>query len=252
MKHRAIALELDKAEETHIGVRPLSTRSEVLTEEDAWSIAARRDRLREERGETHCGYKLGWTSEVMRSALGIAQPNFGSLWEYMRVADGELDLGRLIHPKAEPEFAFLADQALEGGQVTATEVLSAGRWAVALEVVDPRWESYEFDWLDNTADGSSAAAYVVGEFREARTAPERFQLTMHAAGEARSGLGDAAMGSPAEAVAWLVSQLHRRGAALEPGMVVLTGGITAPVDLVKGLTLRAESPQLGECVLRCV
>jgi len=41
MKHRAIALELDKAEETHIGVRPLSTRSEVLTEEDAWSIAAR-------------------------------------------------------------------------------------------------------------------------------------------------------------------------------------------------------------------
>ncbi|MFT3873676.1 MAG: hypothetical protein QM714_13710 [Nocardioides sp.] len=53
-------------------------------------------------------------------------------------------------------------------------------------------------------------------------------------------------------MAWLVAQLHERGAALEPGMVVLTGGITAPVDLVKGLTVRAESPQLGECVLRCV
>ena len=58
---------------------------------------------------------------------------------------------------------------------------------------------------------------------------------MQCDGESRSGRGSAAMGSPAEAVAWLVRELAERGAALEAGMVVLTGGITAPVDLRPGL-----------------
>lgn len=60
------------------------------------------------------------------------------------------------------------------------------------------------------------------------------------------------MGSPAEGVAWLVRQLHLREGALEPGMVVLTGGITAPVDLTPGLTVRVWSPELGSCAVRCV
>lgn len=112
----------------------------------------------------------------MRRALGIDEPNFGTLWAYMRADDGLLDMARLIHPKAEPEFAFLADTTLRGADVTAEAVAGAGRWAVALEVVDPRWVSYDFDWLDNTADGSSAAAYVVGAFHRTTVSPESFRL----------------------------------------------------------------------------
>ena len=59
------------------------------------------------------------------------------------------------------------------------------------------------------------------------------------------------MGSPAEAVAYLVRELARRGARLEEGMVVLTGGITAPVDLRPGLAIDVSSPQLGSCSLTC-
>lgn len=246
------ALELDRAERNRAGVRPLTQRFGELTPADAWSIAATRDRLRSERGELHTGYKLGWTSEAMRRALGIDEPNFGSLWAYMRTAGGILDLGRLIHPKAEPEFAFRADALLGGTDVSAEDVVGAGRWAVAVEVVDPRWESYDFDWLDNTADGSSAAAYVVGEFRRSTVPPELFQLSMAAGSVSRQGAGEAALGSPAEAVAYLVRQLHDRGTALFPGMIVLTGGITAPVDLVRGLTVRVSSPELGSCEMHCV
>lgn len=101
-------------------------------------------------------------SEAMRRALGIGEPNFGTLWAYMHVDDGVLNMSRLIHPKAEPEFAFVADMTVRGADVDAETVAAAGRWAVALEVVDPRWFSYDFNWLDNTADGSSAAAYVLG------------------------------------------------------------------------------------------
>lgn len=247
----AAALELDEAERHRSGVRPLSMRIGGLTTAEAWSIAAARDRLRAERGEVRTGYKLGWTSEAMRRALGIHQPNFGTLWAYMHVDDGILDLGRLIHPKAEPEFAYLADAVLEGTEVAAHDVARAGRWAVALEVVDPRWESYDFDWFDNTADGSSAAAYVLGTFRRSAVSPERFQLTMDAGDVLRQGSGEAAMGSPAEAVAYLVRQLHDQGTALQPGAIVLTGGITAPIDLTVGLMVRVSSPELGSCEMRC-
>jgi 2-keto-4-pentenoate hydratase len=193
----------------------------------------------------------GRTSEVMRRSLGVSEPNFGSLWAYMNVQEGLLDLQRLIHPKAEPEFAFRAEATLAGPGVTALDVTTAGRWAVAVEVVDPRWESWDFDWLDNTADGSSAAAYAVSAFRPTAVPPERLILTMQAGDVECRGAGREAMGSPAEAVAYLVRELHARGAALEPGMVVLTGGITAPVDLVPGLEIRVSCPELGTCRVRC-
>jgi 2-keto-4-pentenoate hydratase len=248
----AAALELDGAERNRTGVPTFSSRPSGLTEDDAWRIAAQRDRLRAERGEIQTGYKLGWTSEPMRRALGIEQPNFGAVWSYMHLEDGILDLGRLIHPKAEPEIAFVADSAVGGAAVTADDIVGAGRWAVALEIVDPRWATWEFDWLDNTADGSSAAAYVLGPLHRPETPPELFRLTMRSGTVSHDGTGAAAMGSPAAAVAWLVRQLHGRGETLEPDLVVLTGGITAPVDLRRDLTVHVASPELGSCDLRCV
>ena len=248
----AAALDLDRAEHDRMGLQPISRRFPDLTNVEAWGIAVARDGLRVGRGEILTGYKLGWTSEAMRRALGIDEPNFGTLWAYMHADDGVLDLARLIHAKAEPEFAFLADRTLQGADVNAEAVAAAGRWAVALEVVDPRWISYDFDWLDNTADGSSAAAYVLGDFHAPAVPPESLRLTMESGVIARTGVGEAAMGSPAKAVAWLVHQLHLRGAALEPGMVVLTGGITSPVDLRPGLTVRVSSPELGSCAVQCV
>lgn len=241
---------LEQARMTRTGLPLFSRGPGGLSTEEAWSIAAEVDRRLLERGRRRTGYKLGWTSDAMREALGIDAPNFGSLWDDM-ATDGTLDLSGLRHPKAEPEFAFLADRALSGPEVAAADVQRAGRWAVALEVVDPRWESYEFTWLDNTADGSSAAAYCLGEPVAADVVAEDLELTMHWGGEQRSGSGRAAMGSPAEAVAYLVRELAQRGARLEAGMVVLTGGITAPIDLEPGLQIDVSSPQLGSCRLLC-
>jgi 2-keto-4-pentenoate hydratase len=241
---------LEQARSTLTGLPLFSRDPSGLSAEEAWAIAAEVDRRLVGRGRHRTGYKLGWTSNAMREALGIGAPNFGSLWDDM-ATDGTLALSGLRHPKAEPEFAFLADRALSGSEVDAADVRRAGRWAVALEVVDPRWETYEFTWLDNTADGSSAAAYVLGQFAITDVAPEDLTLTMAWDGTQRSGGGRAAMGSPAEAVAYLVRELAQRGAHLEAGMVVLTGGITAPVDLERGLEIELSSPQLGSFSLLC-
>lgn len=243
---------LDQAERTAIGIPTLSSRHCGLSEADAWAIAAARDERRLARGEVRVGYKLGWTSAAMREALGIDQPNYGSLFGHMAAA-GTLSMSKHIHPKAEPEFAFRALRTLEGRDVTAAEVAEAGEWAVSLEVVDPRWESYGFTFADNTADGSSAAAFALGDFHAVEVPPEALHLTMRIDGhEERSATGEAVLGSPAESVAHLVRRLAESGEALEEGFIVLTGGATAPVDLHVGMLLEVESPELGSCRLEVV
>lgn len=242
---------IDNAEATAIGIPTLSSRHDGLTETDAWTIATARDARRLSRGEERVGYKLGWTSAAMREALGIDRPNHGSLFAQM-ACDGTLSMATRIHPKAEPEFAFRALRTLEG-DVTAEEVANAGEWTVSLEVVDPRWNTYGFTFADNTADGSSAAAFQVGEFRRVDVAPEDLSLTMRIDGdEERSAVGAVVFGSPAESVVHLVRQLAVAGERLEEGMIVLTGGATAPVDLKVGMRLEVESPELGACTLEVV
>ncbi|WP_432559579.1 2-keto-4-pentenoate hydratase [Granulicoccus sp. GXG6511] len=243
---------LDRAESTAIGIPTLSSRHCGLSDADAWAIAAARDERRLARGEVRVGYKLGWTSAAMREALGIDQPNHGSLWGHMATA-GTLSMASRIHPKAEPEFAYRPQRELSGADITAAEVAEAGEWAVSLEVVDPRWNSYGFTFADNTADGSSAAAFAVGEFRTVDIPPEQLRLTMRIDGdEERSATGAAVFGSPAESVAFLVRSLAESGKALQKDMIVLTGGATSPVDLKVGMLLEVESPELGGCRLEVV
>lgn len=240
---------LEHAERTVVGIEPFS-RQAPLGAQDAWRIARSRDARRSAAGHRQTGYKLGWTSEAMRSAFGISAPNYGSLWDYMAV-DDSIEMDGLIHPKAEPEFAFRAETPLEGPAVSEDDVLRSGVWCAALEVVDPRWTSYDFAWEDNTADGSSAARYALGSWARVDSPPREWSLRFTAGATSFHGRGEAVLGSPATAVAFLVQALSESGERLVPGMIVLTGGVTPPVDLRPGLSLHVESPELGACHVTC-
>lgn len=246
-----ILVAADRLMEARIGgacLTPFSQDNGGITEAEAWAIAAEVDRRLIQSGRVRTGHKLGWTSMAMREAMGIDRANFGSLWDDMEL-QGSLCVSSFRHPKAEPEFAFHADVPLRGRDIGAADVERAGRWAVALEIVDPRWQTYDFTWLDNTADGSSAAGYLTGPFHAIDVTPDELTLTLTWPGGPSTGNGSAAMGSPAEAVAYLVRQLAEVGDGLEEGMIVLTGGVTPPIDLTPGLQVRVTSPLLGSCSL---
>ena len=53
------------------------------------------------------------------------------------------------------------------------------------------------------------------------------------------------MGDPAAAVAWLVGALAARDERIQPGSVVLSGGLTASVALHPGAHVVAEFDGLG-------
>lgn len=235
-----------RAAENEGSAVPLATNTfSGLDWHGARRIALARDDLRREDDDACIGYKLGWTSAAMRQALGIDRPNWGTLWRSQRLGT-PLELAALRHAKVEPEIVCVAASRLQGGNVSAAEVIEkAAGWAIGIEVVSPRWESFDFTWLDNTADNSSAAAVAVGPVQQLDVEPATIEVSFSNGRETRTGLGDQAMGSPAEAVAWLARSLAVEGSAIEPGDLVFTGGLTAPFDVQAGSRYVASAPGLG-------
>ena len=226
----------------------LTKRFPDLTWDDARTIARARDALRLDEGDLPIGYKLGWTSAVMREALGISRPNWGTLWHSQVVVD-VLDLRALIHPKVEPELVFRCDADLHGDLDAVAVAESGGSWALGLEFVDPRWPSFEFDFLDNTADNSSGARVAIGAFSPLED-PARLTVEFSDGSTTRSGDGSNAMGNPLDAVAWLVRSLAHEGTGLQRGDVVFTGGLTAPFDVGPDTVYALHASDLAPVVVR--
>ena len=66
---------------------PITDRAD-LPLADAYAIQALLTEARVERGERVLGWKLGYTSLVMRRQMGIASPNFGPLTDAMLLSSG--------------------------------------------------------------------------------------------------------------------------------------------------------------------
>ncbi len=182
---KSIAIELDWAVAEATPIELLTERFPSLTWDDARAIARASDELRRDRGQRQIGYKLGWTSAQMREALGIERPNWGTLWADQVLGAEIVDRARLIHPKVEPELVYRSGRDFEAG-VTAAEIHAAGEWALGLEIVDPRYPSFDFDWLDNTADNSSSGAIVLGPFEALSISPADVTVSFEGAGEVRN------------------------------------------------------------------
>jgi 2-keto-4-pentenoate hydratase len=204
----------------------------------AYAIQRELTARREARGARRIGWKLGYTSAVMREQMGVDSPNLGPLLDSMVIAPGAAVPAHLVQPRVEPEI----------GIVIGADGRPAGARAV-LEVVDSVWRDYRFTLAANTADGSSAAGVVVGDRLEGDLAALPVELWRDGALEAH-GRGDAAMGHPHTAVAWLEGELAARGEALEEGDLVITGGLTRAVPLERGGIVEARFPGTSLAVRR--
>jgi 2-oxopent-4-enoate/cis-2-oxohex-4-enoate hydratase len=67
-----------------------------------------------------------------------------------------------------------------------------------------------------------------------------------------TGAGAAALGHPANAVAWLANTLGQHGIALEAGEVVLSGSLGIMVPVTAGDSLRVTMGGIGGCSVRFV
>ena len=234
----AEAVRIVAAHDARSTLDPISGRASI-TMDDAYAIQTIVTDARLARGERVAGWKLGYTSAVMREQMGVAEANFGPLTDAMFLDDG-IDVGdRFTQPRVEPEVALRFAGDVPVGADRATVLAAVGAAHAALEIVDSVWTDYRFRIEDNTADGSSAAGVVLGpEIDLDRIAEVEVRLLVDDR-EVGVGHGRDASGHPADGVVWLVERLAARGLSLSAGDVVITGGLTAAAPLVPGGTIRA-------------
>ena len=101
---------------------PLIARDPALTVDDAYAISLDFLARRRADGERVIGKKIGVTSKAVQDMLGVHQPDFGFLTDWMHV-DGDIDIDAkaLIAPRAEAEIAFILKAPLNGPGVTAVK-----------------------------------------------------------------------------------------------------------------------------------
>lgn len=248
----SIALALHLAERERIPFAPLSETYPDLNAEQAYAIqSAWLAQKRREQPVRLVGHKIGLTSLAMQRLLGIDQPDYGFLLDTMIVPSGStLARADFIAPRIEPEIGFWLARDLRGPGVTAEDVLTATRGVcAALELVDSRITGWRIKLVDTIADNASSARVVVSDNE---VAPVKFNLvTEHVTllrGEENigEGSGEAVLGHPAHAVAWLANKLAEFGVGLQAGQFVLPGAMCAAADVHAGETYRASYTHLGE------
>jgi len=167
----------------------------------------------------------------------------------MMVEDGGvIDLKNYVHPRAEPEIAFLLGAPLEG-PVTATQALAAVEAvAPAIEIIDSRYRDFKFSLADVVADNSSSSGFILGAWESPEPDLSNLGMILEVDGRAvQIGSSGAILGHPARSLAAAARLSTAAGERLEAGWIVMAGGATAAEALRPGTHVRNSVQDLGFC-----
>jgi 2-oxopent-4-enoate/cis-2-oxohex-4-enoate hydratase len=238
-------------------VLPLIEQDAELTIDDAYAISLEFLAQRLQDGERVVGKKIGVTSKAVQDMLGVHQPDFGFLTDWMHVAgDIDVDAKALIAPRAEAEIAFILKDSLNGPGVTAEQVIAATAFiAPCFEIVDSRIKDWKIGIIDTVADNASCGVFVLGE---ARADPRALDLpSLHVTvtkngAPLSEGYGRAVQGDPAQAVAWLANTLGAYGVTLDAGDIILSGSLVPLEPAAKGDVFEMTLHGVGTCTAKFV
>lgn len=238
-----IALLAERVDTAALERRPIAKLTNDYPQmdwEDAYAIQDALKARVEGRGQD-CSllFKAGLTSRAKMVQMGVSEPVFGFLQPDGEVPNGGIaPTGSYIHPRVEAEIAVRLKRPLRGPGCHVGEVLAAiDEVMVALEIIDSRFENFNFDLKSVIADNTSAAGWVLGE-------PVRYVPGMDLAhcgivlrlnGDIVSTVaGSAVLGHPAVPVAMLANLISRQDREIPAGALILTGGASAAVGVKSG------------------
>ncbi|MBP2640526.1 MAG: 2-hydroxypenta-2,4-dienoate hydratase [Firmicutes bacterium] len=251
---QVLGAELFRASRTREVGAPFTERFPGITLEDAYYIQMSTIEQYIANGIKVTGKKIGLTSKAMQNLFGVYEPDFGSLLSHMAFNSGdEIPAALLIQPKVEAEIAFVLQNDLIGPKITARDVLDATAYVTAaIEVVDSRFRNWQIRLPDTIADNASFGAYVL-----ANTTVSVKDIDLRLVGMVlerngtviNTGAGAAAMGHPANCVAWLANKMNEFNTPLKKGDVILSGAVTAAAEAKPGDYFRVQFDRLGEVTI---
>ncbi len=241
----SLAETLDDAASTATATPQISLENEI-TLEDAYHIQRASIARREARGEKIVGVKMGFTSRAKMEQMGVHDMIWGRLTDAMIVEDGgEIDRKNFVHPRVEPEIAFLLKAPLKGKISLAQASAAIEAAAPALEIIDSRYRNFKFSLTDVVADNSSSSGFVVGPWRKPDFDLSNLGMIMSVNGRTQEcGSSAAILGNPLRSLA-AAARLAGDEVDLGAGSIIMAGGATAAVALQPGDIVSLEVEKLG-------
>lgn len=248
------ASRLAQAEQEKTPIPPLTSGAEAISVEDAYGIQLLQIQKKLQQGAQVKGLKIGLTSKVMQDMFNVRTPDYGHVLDSMvYTEDKAVNMDAFIQPKVEFEIAFILKEDLQGPGVTMEDVLAATDYVVpAIEIIDSRIENWQFKFEDTVADNGSSAGAIFGTKRTSPDAVDlaEVEMTVYKNGEMfDSAKGEAVMGHPAKAVAWLANAVAEYGITLKAGYFVLAGALSKAVPFETDDVFTADFSELGEVAI---
>ncbi|MGZ3712137.1 MAG: 2-keto-4-pentenoate hydratase [Bdellovibrionota bacterium] len=249
MKPREIAEVLFKAEQNGKAVKKFTAAQPDFSLAQGYETQQILLDLHLNSGAKLVGRKMGMTSKPKMQQMGIGSPIHGFLTDRMQIADtASLKLGKRIHPKAEPEIAFVLGKELRGHPSPVELSAAIAGITGAIEIIDSRFENFDFALPDVVADNCSSSGFVLGSTMLKPNGLDLSNLGIIVeknGAPAQFGSSAAILGNPLRSLLALVALLHEVGEALPPGSIVLAGGATAAIPIEAGDWIRATFDKLG-------
>ena len=202
---------------------------------------------------TTAGYKVGLTSEAIRTMYGSDQPIGGVVFETgVHRSPARIALADYTHLGMEFELAVEIGTAFRPEEAPFSRDDAHARVSAcmpAFELIEDRHADHgDVDALAILMDNSWCAGVVLGpprtDWRSLDLAGTPVSLRVNDAPPAAAVTG-AAMGHPFDSLVWLANRLAARGTTLEAGMIVMTGSTLATQFPVVGDRFVYEIEGLG-------
>jgi len=261
----AIAAEALAALDTGHQIVPFSAHLSGFNLDDAYRVAATIRQMRETRGETPVGRKIGFTNHTIWAEYNVYEPIWG--YVYNRTVHDLADLGEtfslrgLAEPRIEPEIVFKLAVAPAPG-MDETALLACIDWvAHGFEIVQSIFPGWKFSAADTVAAFGLHGALLTGPRHPIAANAEAwsrtlatFEVDLRREGKVVDhGLAANVLGGPVSALRRLVDILARdqANAPLAAGELVTTGTLTRALPVAPGETWTTELTGLalnGICV----
>lgn len=252
-----IALSLHSARESGLPIEQMSQKFGTWPRHLAYLAQEIQMLLRLSKNprENLVGWKMGLTSQAKRQQMNLDSPLYGYLTDQMEIpSGGSLNLGGLVHPKVEPEVAFLIKKDVHS--LSSREEIEESIEAVcgALEILDSRYTEFKyFSMEDVIADNSSSCRFVLGPWirnfdLKKKILSQELKMTVtrsDASLEPLVGSSVDISGDPLVSVMQLCELLATQGRYLRAGQIVLAGSATAAIALRPGDQVTLETSDLS-------
>jgi 2-oxo-3-hexenedioate decarboxylase len=235
-------------------IAPYSQRGESFDLPTAYAVTAELRKLRQARGETVAGRKIGFTNRGMWAEYSVYAPIWGDMYastvHHADKLSGPFDLSKMPEPKIEPEIALKFARAPDAGMDDAA-LLGCIEWlAHGFEIVQSAYPGWKFSAADGIAAGCLHGALILGAPRRIednasafQAALPKFTVALSRNGEVVDrGVGANVLDGPLNALRHLLTLLKddKSNPPVAAGEIITTGSLTRAFAIAPGETWSTE------------